>query len=223
MYLLDDSLTFPNPSLANEDGILAIGGDLSTERLLLAYQNGIFPWFEEGDIIIWWSPNPRMILYPKKIKISKSMKKIIRDNKYTITFDKDFSSVIDNCKTIFRPEQGDTWITNTMREAYIKLHNKGIAHSVEIWEGDELVGGLYGINIGKVFCGESMFSKKSNTSKLAFITLAKKLDEENYKMIDCQMYTNHLASLGAEEIERDVFLSELKEYRYSNPWDFKTS
>ena len=223
MYLLDNELIFPHPSLANEDGVLAIGGDLSVERLHLAYRNGIFPWFEDGDPIVWWSPNPRMVLYPHKLKVSKSMRNVINQNKYSITFDKSFSEVIDNCKSISRNNQDGTWITPNMKRAYVDLHNRGIAHSVEVWEGEELVGGLYGVNIGKVFCGESMFSKKSNTSKLAFISLVRKLDEENYFMVDCQLYTDHLASLGAEEIDRDKFLSDLNDYRDAEGWDFKVS
>jgi len=223
MYLLDNELIFPHPSLANEDGVLAIGGDLSVERLHLAYRNGIFPWFEDGDPIVWWSPNPRMVLYPHKLKVSKSMRNVINQNKYSITFDKSFSEVIDNCKSISRNNQDGTWITPDMKRAYVDLHDRGIAHSVEVWEGEELVGGLYGVNIGKVFCGESMFSKKSNTSKLAFISLVRKLEEENYFMIDCQLYTDHLASLGAEEIDRDKFLLDLNDYRDADGWEFKVS
>ncbi|MCK5789131.1 MAG: leucyl/phenylalanyl-tRNA--protein transferase [Chlamydiia bacterium] len=220
MYLLDDNLTFPHPSLANEDGVLAIGGELNVDRLLLAYRNGIFPWFEEGEPIVWWSPNPRMVLYPSMLKVSKSMRKVIKQEQYKVTFDKSFASVIDNCKTIFRADQGGTWITSDMKEAYLDLHNKGIAHSVEVWEGEELVGGLYGVNVGRVFCGESMFSKKSNTSKLAFISLVQKLSEQDYHMVDCQLYTDHLASLGAEEISRDIFLEELNGNRDLVAWDF---
>ena len=220
MYLLDHNLTFPHPSLANNDGVLAIGGELNFDRLLLAYRNGIFPWFEEGEVIVWWSPNPRMVLYPDKLRVSKSMRNVINQEKYKVTFDNAFNEVIKNCKTIFRPDQGGTWITADMKKAYSELHAKGIAHSVEVWEGDELVGGLYGVNVGKVFCGESMFSKKSNTSKLAFIHLVRSLAEQSYHMIDCQLYTEHLASLGAEEISRDLFLEELNENRDLKGWDF---
>ena len=221
MYLLDNNLNFPHPSLANEDGVLAVGGELSVERLFLAYRNGIFPWYEQGEEIIWWSPNPRMVLYPSRLKVSKSMRKVIRQNLYHVTFDKAFEDVIDNCKAIFRKDQGGTWITSEMRNAYLNLHAKGIAHSVEVWNNNELVGGLYGVNVGKVFCGESMFSKKSNTSKLAFISLVNKLSEQDYHMIDCQLYTEHLSSLGAEEITRDVFLSELYEHRDLEGCSFK--
>ncbi len=210
MYLLSKDIVFPPVHLANEDGILAIGGDLSTERLLLAYKNGIFPWFNQGEPIIWYSPNPRMVLFPKNLKISKSMQQIIRKNEFKITFNQNFSEVIRNCKTIFREGQGGTWITNEMQQAYLKLHNLGIAKSVEVWKGTELVGGLYGIDLGHIFCGESMFSKVSNTSKLAFIYLVQKLEKENYKLIDCQVYNKHLDSLGASEISRNKFLTYLK-------------
>ncbi len=210
MYLLSKELIFPPVHLANEDGLLAIGGDLTVERLLLAYKSGIFPWYNQGEPIIWYSPDPRMVLFPHQLKISKSMKQLIRKNEFTITYNQNFSEVISNCKNIFRDaDQGGTWITNEMQQAYIELHKKGIAKSVEVWLGDELVGGLYGIDLGTVFCGESMFSKVSNASKLAFIYLTQKLEKENYKLIDCQVYNPHLASLGADEISRDEFLSFL--------------
>ncbi|WP_299522026.1 leucyl/phenylalanyl-tRNA--protein transferase [uncultured Lutibacter sp.] len=218
MYLLSKELIFPPIHLANEDGLLAIGGDLSVERLLLAYKSGIFPWYNQGEPIIWYSPNPRMVLFPENLKISKSMKQVIRKREFTITFNQNFEAVISNCKTIFRTaDQGGTWITNEIQQSYIELHKKGIAKSVEVWQhfdsaqGDKkLVGGLYGIDLGTVFCGESMFSKVSNASKMAFIYLAQKLEKENYKLIDCQVYNNHLASLGADEISREAFLSFLK-------------
>jgi leucyl/phenylalanyl-tRNA--protein transferase len=221
MYLLDENLIFPPPHYADEEGILAIGGDLRVERLLLAYRNGIFPWFEEDEVIIWWSPNPRMVLYPSKLRVSKSMNKIIKQQTFRVSFDEAFVEVIENCQSIFRPDQGSTWITQQMKSSYIDLHKQGIAHSVEVWEGNELVGGLYGVNIGQVFCGESMFSKKSNTSKLAFIYLTRKLESKGYHMLDCQVYTEHLESLGAEEIPRHQFLQELKEYRGKKEWNFK--
>ncbi|MBK5209972.1 MAG: leucyl/phenylalanyl-tRNA--protein transferase [Flavobacteriaceae bacterium] len=210
MYLLSRALVFPPVSLANEDGLLAVGGDLSAERLLLAYKNGIFPWYNQGEPIIWYSPNPRMVLFPKNLKISKSMKQIIRKNKFRATFNQNFSEVISNCKNNYREGQGGTWITDEMEQAYINLHKLGVAKSVEVWEGNELVGGLYGIDLGHVFCGESMFSKKSNASKFAFIYLVQKLEKENYKLIDCQVYNEHLASLGADEISRSAFLTYLK-------------
>ena len=216
MFLLSKDLIFPPVHLANEDGLLAIGGDLSAERLLLAYKSGIFPWYNQGEPIIWYSPDPRMVLFPKKMKVSKSMKQLIRKNKFQITFNQNFKEVITNCKIITRKNQPGTWITNEMQEAYIKLHQKGIAKSVEVWQQNEedvskkeLVGGLYGIDLGTIFCGESMFSKVSNTSKLAFIYLTQELKNKNYKLIDCQVYNSHLASLGAEEITRDQFLTYL--------------
>ena len=210
MYLLSKEIAFPPVYLADKDGLLAIGGDLSVERLKLAYKSGIFPWFNKGEPIIWYSPDPRMVLFPKNLKISKSMKQIIRKNEFKITFNQNFTEVISNCKNMYRGNQGGTWITNEMQQAYIKLHEKGISKSVEVWQNDELVGGLYGLDLGHIFCGESMFSKVSNTSKLAFIYLVQKLEKQNYKLIDCQVYNNHLASMGASEISRVAFLKFLK-------------
>jgi leucyl/phenylalanyl-tRNA--protein transferase len=210
MYLLSKNLVFPPVYLANKDGLLAIGGDLSHERLLLAYKSGIFPWYNQGEPIVWYSPDPRMVLFPINLKISKSMKQIIRKNKFRATFNQNFSEVIANCKNSYREGQGGTWITDEMEQAYINLHKLGVVKSVEVWEGNELVGGLYGIDLGHVFCGESMFSKVSNASKFAFIYLVQKLEKENYKLIDCQVYNEHLESLGAEEISRSKFLTYLK-------------
>lgn len=208
IYSLSDDLIFPHPSLSREDGLLAVYGDLSPERLLLAYSNGIFPWFSEDEPILWWSPDPRFILYPKDVKISHSMKKIIKKNIYKITFDTCFREVIYNCGNT-RKESG-TWITNEMIEAYCKLHELGFAHSVEAWHENKLVGGLYGIIIGKCFFGESMFSTMSNSSKAAFIALCKLLEEKNFIVIDCQVYTQHLESLGAVNIPRNEFLELVK-------------
>lgn len=210
VFGLSDDLIFPHPSLAEEDGLLAVDGDLSPERLILAYRNGIFPWFSEDEPILWWSPNPRFILYPKDIKVSHSMKKLLKKNTYKISFDTCFRDVISNCSNL-RKESG-TWITNDMIEAYCKLHELGYAHSVEAWYEDRLVGGLYGISIGKCFFGESMFSTMSNASKAAFITLCKKLEEKGYTMVDCQVYTEHLESLGAVNISREKFLELVEEY-----------
>ncbi|UMB53490.1 leucyl/phenylalanyl-tRNA--protein transferase [Lutibacter sp. A64] len=209
MYLLSKDLVFPPVELANKDGLLAVGGDLSLERLILAYKSGIFPWYNPGEPIIWYSPKERMVLFPKDLKISKSMRQLIKKNKFKVTFNQNFEAVISNCKTIEREGQGGTWITDEMQEAYIKLHKQGIAKSVEVWLENELVGGLYGVDLGTVFCGESMFSKVSNTSKLAFIYLVQKLEKENYKLIDCQVYNPHLESLGADEISREEFLTYL--------------
>jgi len=211
MYLLSSDIIFPPVELANKDGLLAVGGDLSVERLKLAYSSGIFPWYNEGEPVIWYSPDPRMVLFPKDLKISKSMKQIIRKEEFNVTFNQNFEKVISNCKTVYREGQGGTWITDEMQQAYIELHKKGIAKSVEVWLGDELVGGLYGIDLGHVFCGESMFSLVSNASKLAFINLTQKLEEEHYKLIDCQVYNSHLESLGADEISREAFLKILKQ------------
>jgi len=210
MYLLSKDLVFPQVHLADKDGLLAVGGDLSPERLLLAYKSGIFPWYNQGEPIAWYSPDPRMVLFPKNLKISKSMKQIIRKNQFRVTFNQNFSEVIANCKNSYREGQGGTWITDEMEQAYINLHNLGVAKSVEVWEGNELVGGLYGIDLGHIFCGESMFSKVSNASKFAFIYLVQKLEKEHYTLIDCQVYNEHLNSLGAEEISRFEFLTYLK-------------
>ncbi len=201
---------FPPVHLADEYGLLAIGGELSVEWLLDAYRSGIFPWYSEGEPICWYSPDPRMVLFPNEVIISKSMRKVIKKQEFTVTFNQDFKSVIRNCKTIPRKEELGTWITDEMEQAYIDLHKKGIAKSVEVWKEKELVGGLYGVDLGTVFCGESMFSKVSNASKTAFIYLAQKLEKENYKIVDCQVYNDHLASLGAREILREEFLRFLK-------------
>jgi leucyl/phenylalanyl-tRNA--protein transferase len=210
MYFLSKELFFPPVSQANSDGILAIGGDLSPERLKLAYENGIFPWFEEGEPIFWWSPNPRMVLFLNELVVSKSMRNILNRNIFTVTFNQNFRAVISSCQKIKRDGQNGTWITNDMIEAYCKLNELGIAKSVEVWQNDELVGGLYGIDMGHVFCGESMFSKVSNASKVAFIALASQLKLANYKVLDCQVYNEHLESLGCREIDRTDFMEILK-------------
>ncbi|MGB2128862.1 MAG: leucyl/phenylalanyl-tRNA--protein transferase [Flavicella sp.] len=210
IWLSKNTKNFPSIENVTDEGILALGGDLSCERLQNAYQNGIFPWYTEGEPIIWYCPNPRMVLFFDQLKISKSMKQLLRKDTYCITFNKAFEEVIFNCKYTDRKDGLGTWITNDMQRAYVDLHHKGIAKSVEVWKEKELVGGLYGIDLGDVFCGESMFSKESNTSKIAFIHLVKKLKNENYKLLDCQVYNDHLASLGAEEISRDTFLNILK-------------
>ena len=209
MYFLLKELFFPDVSEADEHGILAVGGDLSPERLLLAYRSGIFPWFEDDEPILWWSPSERMVLFPDELIVSKSMRTILRKNTFTVTFNKDFRAVITNCSKIRRNGQGGTWITDNMIEAYVKLHEMGYAKSVEVWQDNELVGGLYGIDLGTVFCGESMFSKVSNASKVAFITLVEKLKIRKYKLIDCQVHNDHLESLGAREIPRAEFINIL--------------
>ena len=209
MYILTEELIFPPVSEASPEDFLAIGGDLSPERLLLAYTNGIFPWFSEDEPIIWWSPDPRMVLFPENLKISKSMKQLLRKKVFSVTYNQAFDQVIDACATIYRPGQDDTWITEDMKAAYIKLHELGYAISVEVWQDDQLVGGLYGIDLGHIFCGESMFSNVSNASKYGFIHLVQKLQQNGCQLIDCQIHTDHLESLGAQEIPREVFLSYL--------------
>lgn len=203
MYQLTDQLVFPHPELADEEGILAFGGDLSPERLSLAYTYGIFPWYNEENPIIWWSPPLRFVLFPDDLKISKTMRKVLRDRQFTFTLNQDFSNVIRACKEVYRPGQQGTWITDEMEKAYNILHQKGLAQSVEVWQDNELVGGLYGVVVGNVFCGESMFAKVSNASKAGFITLVK---SARFKLFDCQIYTSHLASLGAKHIPRADFL-----------------
>ncbi|WP_417619510.1 leucyl/phenylalanyl-tRNA--protein transferase [Oceanihabitans sediminis] len=207
MHILNKSIRFPSVEEADEQGLLAIGGDLRLDRLLLAYKSGIFPWFEEGQPILWWSPDPRIVLFPEKLKVSKSMKQVLRNKDFVITVNKDFVGVIEACSKVKRTGQAGTWITDSMIQAYVKLHALGYAKSVEVWQEEELVGGLYGIDLNNgVFCGESMFTKVSNASKAAFITF---VQNTNYSLIDCQVYTNHLESLGAEDISREAFLKYL--------------
>ena len=208
MYFLNQNEEFPDVSKASKEGLLAIGGDLTVERLLSAYKKGIFPWFEEDEPILWWSPDPRFVLFPEDLKVSKSMTQFLRNCNYKVTVNKAFNEVMMACAKVKRDGQESTWITNGMIEAYSKLHKLGYAKSVEVWNEDHrLVGGLYGVDLGnKVFCGESMFSKESNASKAGFITF---IQNSNYKLIDCQVYTNHLKSLGAKEIPRKDFLAFL--------------
>jgi leucyl/phenylalanyl-tRNA--protein transferase len=205
LYVLEKELFFPPVELAEPDGLLAIGGDLSCERLLLAYRQGIFPWYE-GEYILWWSPDPRFVLFPSELKISRSMKTLLRKNAFDFTMNTAFKEVIHACKKIKRPGQRGTWITDEMEKAYIKMHELGWAISAEAWKENELVGGIYGINFGHIFFGESMFSKKSNASKWVFIKLIEKLKEQDLKMVDCQVYTAHLESLGARMISRKEFV-----------------
>ena len=209
MFFLSNRLEFPPVKSANAEGLLAVGGDLSPERLLLAYQNGIFPWFNEDSLILWWSPDPRMVLFPDKIKISKSMRQVLNGNKFRLTKNTCFEKVLESCSAVKRIGQEGTWITNEMKKAYLKLHEKGYAKSYEVWEDEELVGGLYGVDMGRTFCGESMFSTTSNASKFAFIKLAQEFQEKD-GLIDCQLYTKHLESLGAREIPRADFMKALK-------------
>ncbi|MEZ5008902.1 MAG: leucyl/phenylalanyl-tRNA--protein transferase [Chitinophagales bacterium] len=213
IYQLNETNLFPPVNHA-EEGIIAIGGDLSTERLIAAYQSGIFPWYSKDEPIIWWAPDPRFVLFPKKIKISKSMKQLFNKEAFTVTFDADFKNVIKECAIQKREGQPGTWITDEMLNAYINLHDHGLAHSVEVWsketETPQLIGGLYGVSLGNAFFGESMFHKRSNTSKYGFITLVQQLIKRNFQLIDCQMETPHLKSLGAELITRNEFMNRLE-------------
>lgn len=208
-------LWFPDPNETSEEGLLAFGGDLSMERLLLAYRSGIFPWYNEGDPIMWYSPDPRMVLFPEKFKVSKSLRKTLRSNGFRITFNKQFSEVIKHCASVKRAyqETHDTWITPGMINAYTDLHESGHAKSVEVWQNDTLVGGLYGVDLPEkgVFCGESMFSLVSDASKVALYHLSKYCQSNNYRFIDCQVYNAHLESLGAEAVDRATFLEWLED------------
>ena len=209
MYRLTDALLFPSPEQASAEGIVAVGGDLLPERVMLAYRKGIFPWFESDDFLLWWSPDPRMVLFPDQLKISKSMRTVLRKKQFEVTFNKAFDQVVEACAKVKRFGQNGTWITPGLMKVYSTLHTQGHAHSVEVWEEGSLVGGLYGIDLGTVFCGESMFSKSSNASKVALIFLVKELKKNKYKLIDCQVPTQHLASMGAEPISRSEFLTFL--------------
>lgn len=209
-WLSNEHLTFPPAHLAEADGVLAIGGDLSPARLLTAYRLGIFPWFNPNEPILWWCPDPRFVLYPEQLIVAKSMRPYFNQKKFTITIDQHFKRVMTLCGQQYRPGQGGTWITEDMINGYTTLHEQGYAHSVEVWKGEELVGGLYGISLGKVFFGESMFSNVSNASKFGFISLVRLLRDKGFWLIDCQQETRHLASLGAESIGRDHFLETLK-------------
>ena len=203
---------FPDPREASDEGLLAYGGDLNPNRILTAYRKGIFPWFNEGDPILWWSPDPRLLLYPKEFKVSKSLRRVIRNRGFEIEFDRDFRSVIEYCSTVPRSGQdGTTWLTNEMKEAYIELFNMGFAHSVETYYRGELVGGFYGVAMGKAFFGESMFSLMSDASKVALKSLSDILAQKDYRFIDCQVPTEHLISLGAKLVDRDEFLDQLEE------------
>jgi leucyl/phenylalanyl-tRNA--protein transferase len=204
-------LPFPPLHTADSEGLLAIGGDLSPERLQYAYEHGIFPWFS-GDIPMWWSPDPRFVLFPQELIVTKSMKQVISSGKFRLTINTAFQEVIEKCSEVARKGQDGTWITKEMINAYITLHEKGMAVSAETWQGDELVGGLYGVRVGNVFCGESMFSTVSNASKFAFIKFTQQLISEGCTLIDCQVYTDHLASLGAKMMPRARFVEYLNSY-----------
>jgi len=205
LQVLNENLWFPPVSEALGDGLLAIGGDLKPERLILAYKNGIFPWYD-GDLPLWWNPNPRFVLFPEELVVSKSMKTTINQQKFVFTINQAFEEVIDNCKKIERKNQDGTWINEDVKTAYIQLHKMGYAHSAETWLNNQLVGGLYGIKMGRIFFGESMFAKESNASKFALIHYVQQLQTEGIALIDCQVYTEHLESLGAKMIMREQFM-----------------
>ncbi|TAL36736.1 MAG: leucyl/phenylalanyl-tRNA--protein transferase [Spirochaetes bacterium] len=209
IFQLPNEIVFPPVHLAHESGILAVGGDLTPERLLAAYREGIFPWYSPEDPILWWSPDPRFVLYPAEIRIARTMRQVLRRNIFTVTFDRAFRDVVAGCRTP-RKTQAGTWITDEMLEAYCLLHERGYAHSVEAWREGALAGGLYGVSLGGMFFGESMFARESNASKAALVTLAEALGENGFDMIDCQVYTGHLESLGAREIPRTEFMTILR-------------
>ncbi len=210
IYRLTEQLVFPNPELAEPEGLLAVGGDLSPHRLLLAYSLGIFPWFNEGEPILWWSPDPRCVLFPNELKVSRSLAKLLRRKLFHITSNRSFARVIDNCAEL-RQENEGTWITDEMRSAYCRLHEAGYAHSVEAWLDGNLVGGLYGVCLGRCFFGESMFFRAANASKVAFVTLVQHLREQGFLLVDCQLPSEHLASFGARPLPRKDFLKHLVE------------
>ena len=210
LHFLDDSLWFPPVDEAEPDGLLAVGGDLTAERLLLAYKNGIFPWYNDDEPPLWWSPDPRFVLYPDELKVSKSMRQIIKRNEFEFRSDTSFNEVIMNCSSVKRKDANGTWISNEVIEAYIGLHQIGHAHSAEAWHEGKLVGGLYGVLLGKVFFGESMFSFVSNASKFAFVRWVETLQQQGIVLVDCQVHTPHLESLGARMISREHFLEILE-------------
>tara|TARA_B100000963_G_scaffold46429_1_gene34761 strand:- start:23627 stop:24262 length:636 start_codon:yes stop_codon:yes gene_type:complete len=209
MQRLGDDYKFPSPTSANKEGVVAIGGDLNPLRILEAYKNGIFPWFNDDENLIWWSPDPRMILLPENFKVSKSFKSFLKKKEYHISYNQNFEDVIESCSNIKRVGQTGTWITKGLKQSFNKLHEMGYAHSVEVWHQNTIVGGLYGLDLGNIFCGESMFSIKPNASKVALYFLCQELKQNNYNFIDCQLPTQHLSSLGAEEISRDNFIKKL--------------
>jgi len=210
VFRLTDKIVFPPPDLAEDEGLLAVGGDLSEQRLLLAYSMGIFPWYSDGSPILWWSPDPRLILLPEELKISRSLKQTIKKGIFKVTMDRAFDSVIRNCASVLRKDDRGTWITDEMIGAYINLNNSGYAHSVESWVDGELAGGLYGVALGSAFFGESMFARKGNASKVAFVTLVQQLLRWGFTLIDCQITTSHLKNFGAHEISRTAFMKMLK-------------
>lgn len=224
VYRLPADHRFPHPSLAEPEGLLAVGGDLSPGRLLTAYSVGIFPWYSEGQPILWFSPDPRAVLRPEALRIARSLKKRVRRGDYEITLDRSFSRVVERCKTTPRPGQDGTWITPEMAQAYRTLHHLGYAHSVEAWRDGQLVGGLYGVGLGRMFAGESMFAHASDASKVAFVWLVRQLAEWGFSFVDCQMQTSHLQRFGAQDIDREAFLDDLSAAIIGGPapgpWQF---
>lgn len=225
VFLLSDTIEFPPPHLASEEGLLAVGGDLTQKRLLLAYRMGIFPWFSNNEPILWWSPDPRLVLYPHEIKTSKTLKKIIKKEVFKVTMDLAFNEVINQCAQVRLKKNQGTWIIEDMIEAYCQLHESGFAHSVEVWRQGELVGGLYGVSLGKCFFGESMFTRISNASNIALVKLVEYLKELSFNMLDCQVPTEHLTRFGARQIPRIRFLNQLekslKAPTRKGKWDYK--
>jgi leucyl/phenylalanyl-tRNA--protein transferase len=211
VFLLSDKIEFPPPYLASKAGLLAVGGDLSRERLLLAYRMGIFPWYSDGEPLLWWSPDPRLVLYPEEIRISKTLKKIIKQDKFHLTIDTAFDQVVNACAQIRIDKNEGTWIVQEMIDAYCRLHDAGFAPSVEAWYQGELAGGIYGVSLGKCFFGESMFSRISNASNITLVKLVEYLKTLSFDMLDCQITTEHLIRFGAREIQRDVFLKQLEQ------------
>ena len=225
VILLSDTIEFPPPHLASEEGLLAVGGDLSQKRLLLAYRMGIFPWFSNNEPILWWSPDPRLVLYPHEFKISKTIKKIIKKEVFKVTMDLAFNEVINQCAHVRLKKNQGTWIVKDMIDAYCNLHESGFAHSVEVWQGGDLAGGLYGVSLGKCFFGESMFTRVSNASNIGLVKLLEHLKKLSFDMIDCQVATEHLTRFGARQIPRIRFLNQLekslKAPSIKGKWDYK--
>ncbi len=212
VFRITNDLVFPAPELAEEDGLLGVGGDLSAERLLLAYRNGIFPWYSKGDPILWWSPDPRCVLFPEKLKVTTRLTRTLKRKDITVTFDHAFARVIELCAAVKRAGQRGTWITRDMITAYLRLYEQGHAHSVEVYMDGELAGGLYGVAVGRVYCGESMFSLRPDASKIALVHLVRRLQEWRFPIIDCQVANSYLLSMGAEEIDRKAFLAYVHRY-----------
>jgi leucyl/phenylalanyl-tRNA--protein transferase len=226
VYQLSEDLVFPSPHLASKEGLLAVGGDLTRNRLLLAYSLGIFPWYSEGEPILWWSPDPRLVLYPNELKVSRSLDKVINKDRFKVTVDCAFERVIKDCARVRLENREGTWIVDEMVKAYCRLHESGFAHSIEAWAGDRLAGGLYGVSLGKCFFGESMFTRISNASKVAFVVLVNHLKSQGFAMIDCQITTGHLTRFGAREISRARYLDELDEAlkapTFNGKWSFES-